>query len=184
MSEHAKRKNARALLARSGYSAGGHLSPTISDGIKKAIHEHEAALHHGKPETRLKLKSGGCAEGYAPGGRLDKAPRKGKGKASTKVNVIVAPQAPAPHPMGLPPMGAPPAAAPPMVHPAAPPMAGPPGGMPLGAPPAGVPQLPMKPPGLKKGGKAPKMTGSAGNGVGRLEKAEAEERRTTPEKDG
>ena len=194
MSEHAKRKNARAMLARSGYSSGGHLSPTISDGIKKAIHEHEEHLHPDAKPTRVKLKSGGCAEGYAPGGRLDKAPRKGKGKANTKINVIVAPQgggAPPPHPMPMPSMGPPPSAgAPPSPHPA-PPMAGPPAGgmpggqMPGGAPPGAAPQIPMNPPGLKRGGKAgPKMSGGAGNGVSRMEKAEAEKRRTTPEKDG
>lgn len=170
MSEHKKRANARKMLSRAGYKAGGHFKSSPADKredehmIQHAISEHESALHKGQPKTRLKLADGGIAEGAAPRSRAD---RKGRGK--TVVNVIVGGQSqpkpvPVPVPVGGPP--APPAM--PMVPPGA------------GAGPAGPGGPMMPPPGAnaggryKRGGKVKTMTGfeaGAGGGMGRLEKA-------------
>lgn len=92
---------------------------------------------------------------------------KGKGKATT-VNVIVAPQS-----GGQP--GASVSAMPPGAGPGAGPMPPPPSAAPA---PAMPPRPPMPAPGgaaipMRKRGGAVKLTGGAGGGTGRLEKAEA-----------
>ena len=185
MAEHEKRKNARALLTKSGYSKlGGHLTKRpdeIADKheISEGIHQHEGARHKGQPKTRLKLRDGGNCEGMAAGGRSDRKPRgaKGKGKkGGTTVNVIVAHPHPKPVPVPVPvgagagPGGPPPPGMPPGAGPGGPPMPPPDGGgPPMGAKKGGRV-------GLKKGGKAKgkfpvKMEFGAGGGLGRLEKA-------------
>lgn len=182
MSEHSRRKKARDVLTRSGYSAGGHLGRKSDEGegkheieesVKKGIAQHEAHDHKGEKRTRIHLRDGGVADGYASGGRPDKKPRGKKGK--TEVNVMVAGQQP---PQKVPVPVPVPAPHPPMAGPG-----GPPPGMPPGAPPPGMgampPGMPQKPPGmLKAGGRAgPKFEGGAGGGMGRLEKAEHEKHR-------
>ena len=161
--------------------------------IREGVHEHEGALHPGKPKTKLKLADGGCADGGRSHRRMDRAHRAaggrsghmGKGKGS-HVNVIVAPgQGPArPVPVPVPAAGV---GGPPM--PPRPPMMGapgmPPGGP--GMPPPGMGGAPgMMPPGIRRaGGRAgrreggrnllpplPKtMVAGGHSGEGRLEKA-------------
>lgn len=150
--EHGHAKKAREMLSKAGYKAGGHFGAKEMKGIAdEAVHEHEAHDHPGKPRT--KLKDGGAVEGFASGGRAHKSSR---GKASTKINILVAPgHGSAPQPgMPMPPAAAPPHPMPPqgapMPPPGAPPMGAPPmgGGMPPGAPMMG------KPP-MRRGGKVP-----------------------------
>jgi hypothetical protein len=126
--------------------------------VNLGVHEHEGAMHPGKPKTKLKLADGGCADGGRSRRRMDRAHRAmggrsghmGRGKGS-HVNVIVAPgQGPArPVPVPVPAAGA---GGPPML-PSRPPM-GPPvmaGGMPPGVVPgAGAPG--MMPPGIRRAG--------------------------------
>lgn len=117
--------------------------------IRKAFTEHDAQLHGGK-KTRLKLASGGAAEGEQGHRRLDRGGRKG----ASHVNVIVAPGAGG---------GQQPAMAPrpvPVPVPVRPPMGGPtPGAMGPGGPPGMPPGMPpglaarpgMGPPGVPPG---------------------------------
>lgn len=162
------RKKARAMLNRAGVKVGGHLKHEKSkigkDIAEEAVSEHEGHLHKGEPKTKLKLKSGGMADGGAGSKRLDKGSRKG-----TTVNVIVAP-----HP-SAPPMMPPPGAMPPRPMPMpSPQMAGPPPGMPMG----GAPMAPAGMPGMKTGGAARRaaggkllgMTAGSASGEGRLQK--------------
>ncbi len=158
------RKRARDLLTRSGYRAGGHLgrADDAEDRamISRAMKEHDSQLHPGH-HTKLKLSSGGLADGGTPSMRADKGSR-GKGKAPTKINILIAhpggdgagagaaPSA-MPMPPPRPPMPALPPPRPPMPNPAPP--GGPPGGGmgPMAAAPMGVGApggVPPRPPGL------------------------------------
>lgn len=180
--EQHKRKRAREMLTKAGYKSGGHLAhpdePQDKALIKREV--KASALRH-------KLKDGGMAMGGAPKHRSD---RKGRGKAHTTVNVVVAGQHPKPQPVPVPvPVGGP------GPQGAAPPGAGPGGpGGPMPPPGAGAP-----PPGFKRGGRTPKedsqrdekggmpaghfkkggktkgypIKDGAGGGEGRLQKAKA-----------
>lgn len=136
MSERHKRKNAREMLSKAGYPSGGHFK--TEKMIGEAVHEHEGALHPGKPKTKLKYASGGSVLGMAPAHHAHK-PRGHKGGKKghhTTVNVVVgAGKQPVPVPV---PMGGPPP-----IGPGGPPG---PGAMPM--PPPG-----MMPPGAHKGGR-------------------------------
>lgn len=167
----AKRNSkAKELLSRGGYKSGGE----VKEKVKSGVHQHEKHLHKGNEETKLKLKSGGKAEGcsskemmgkYARGGAAKYASggaTKSK-KGGTTVNVVIAPsgqQQPQRVPVPMPPPGG-------GMPPPRPPMGGPPpGAMPPGGPPGGMPPRPP----MKSGG-AVKMDAGAGGGLGRLEKA-------------
>ena len=143
------------------------MTPTAVKGIvKRGIHEHEEHMHRGSKDTRIKLASGGEVTGDAAKTRGDKKGRGGKGKANTKINIIVAPHPPggaAPAPM----MAAPPA---PMPHPPMPPA--PPPRPPMGMPPSGGMAGPMKTGGTVK------LTAASGSAKGREEKAEAESKQS------
>jgi len=191
VSEPSKRKKARHVLTRAGYKVGGHLDAKqdkreIDSEIRKAFTEHDNQLHGGK-KTRLRLKDGGCAEGGAPKSRAD---RKGRGKAHTTVNVVVAGSHPRPQPVPVPvPAGgsAPQGAMPPGAGPGGPipPGAGgpPPGGFKKGgrtrSPKIDSQRLSLKaqvPPGhFKRGGKSKgyPIKDGAGGGEGRLQKAKS-----------
>lgn len=195
MAEHEKRKRARALLARSGYGAGGHLTKRPEQLASK--HEITDAVH----ASRTRLRDGGVAGGLAHGGRADRKPRgkhKGKGHHTT-VNVVVGghdkPPMPIPIPVGAGPGGPP--GAPPMPPPPPDPSMG------AGPPPPGMPPMPGQArggrTGYKKGGAVkvdserdkikgmpagqfkrggsvktkPVIDDGAGGGLGRLEKATA-----------
>jgi hypothetical protein len=100
---------ARAMLARSGYAAGGKVTPEVT-APKAAKFARGGAMSSGanvKPRQMMEdFKSS------AP--RLDKMARGGRTKAKTTVNVIVAPQAQRqPMPATMPPMQPPPQGAPP-----------------------------------------------------------------------
>lgn len=186
MAESDKRKNGRALLNRTGYGskAGGHLSKhadkyATKHEIVDAVHEHEGNMHSGRKKTRLKLKDGGVAEGFAPKRRADRLARGGKAKkhGHTTVNVLVGgdhPSEPKPVPVPVPVPGGGAGGPPPMAGP-------PPGMMPPGAggPPPGMPPPGAKKGGriehnaLKRGGRAKGFEAGSGGGLGRLEKAEA-----------
>jgi hypothetical protein len=121
---------------------------------------------HGLAAMRKKRARGGKVAGEAPKPRLDRRARGGKvnGKG-VKINVIVAPQGGGAAPMGPPPGAAPPpptAIRPPPPNPMVGAMSGP------GAQPAPMPS-PMR----KDGGRVPHLTGGAGGGEGRIEKAKA-----------
>ena len=118
--------------------------------IKRAIAMHDKQEHKGEHTDLSKLKKGGhvkrASGGRIPGGVIGKM-KKGKGKAHTNVNVVVAP----PHPAqgaGMPAMPAMPAPMPRVPVPTPMPAAGAPGMPPAGGPP-GVPPIPMR----KKGGR-------------------------------
>lgn len=154
MAEHTRRKNARAKLNKMGYAVGGHVKGDKKVATK-AVREHEDGLHDGK-HAKLKLKTGGVAEGNEPKHRADRMSRGGKSKGHkgghTTVNVVVAGQHPKPVPVPVPkPVPVPVAAGPGAGGPPPEPMPMPPG------------QDPNAPPmGLKRGGRAKRAdSGSA-----------------------
>jgi hypothetical protein len=168
--ESSRRKNARSLLVKSGYRAGGSLSAREDAAadkkmIEKAVHEHERQDHPGKPLSRLHLAAGGPVDGDTPPARGDRGSRGGKGKGAPRnhIAIIVAP------PGGGAPAGAagggnPGVAGPPPMPPPHPPMAGPPPGMPPGAggmPPPGM----MPPPGAMGPPGMPPRPGMPGPGM-------------------
>src|SRR6185312_11045455 len=141
-------------------------SENVRVGTADAETPEAAEDDHGLAAWRKKRARGGKVDGSAPKTRLDRRARGGKvnGKG-TKINIIIAPQgggAPAGAPQMLPP-GPPPGAMPPPM--ARPPIA-PPG-------PPGIPPQPMPGPMRKDGGRVPHLTGGAGGGEGRMEKAKA-----------
>ena len=134
--EH-KVQRSRVSDMTKGYASGGNIGAAIDHRLLKA--------DGGKPRA-LKL------DGKKSGMRLDRFARGGKvkkGKGSTHVNVVVAPQGghppPPPFPALMPPVGGTPSLPPGM--PPHPPMM-PPGAMPPGMG-AGMPGLP---PGIRKSG--------------------------------
>ena len=146
--------------------------------IAKAVHEHEANDHPGKPKTKLRLKRGGNVKGKKPSMRLDKRARGGRmahkhGKPSVAV-VVNSGDTQMAHQMGMQQgaqLGAKAAAAK-MAMAGRPPM--PPGGPAANVappPPQGprpMPNGPM-PAGLKRGGAV--MEAGSASGLGRLEKS-------------
>lgn len=179
MSEHSKRKKARAMLSKAGYAkVGGHLSHP-DEAQDKALIKREVKAS----ALRNKLKDGGCAEGGMTKSRAD---RKGRGKGHTTVNVVVAGQHPKPQPVPVPvPAGGPAPKAP--VAPAG--LTGPGGPMPpdAGGPPPGQFKKGGRPRAakdrdnkggmpaghFKRGGKTKgyPLTDGSGSGEGRLQKA-------------
>lgn len=182
-----RHERARDMISRTGntFKTGGALCDDMAEDkrmISKAVHEHESAMHSGKPMTKLKFKSGGAVDGEAAKSHLAKRARGGSTpKKSTHVNVIVAPQGGGMHPPMMPP-------AQPMAPPH-PPMAPPPGGgqpmmppRPPMAPPGagGMPPPGMRPPGTMKRGGGVQKTSEEGvpsesllqaNKGGRIERA-------------
>lgn len=161
---------AKAYLSRCGYKKGG----AVKEDVKKGVHEHEKHLHKGEKETKLKLKSGGRAEGRKAEAHLGKYARGGATKAKkggTTVNVVIAPsgqQSPQKVPVPVPAPGGG------GMPPPRPPMGGPPPGGAMMPPPGGG-GMPPHPP-MKRGGAIKKigmvkMEAGAGGGLGRLEKA-------------
>jgi hypothetical protein len=175
--------------------SGGRANDEAQDKrmVERAISQHESHDHAGEPKTKLKLKTGGRAEGGPAKMRLDRPGRKKggrtKGGGHTKVNVIIAPQG-----GGAPGAGAGPA----MMPPPHPPVVLPPG-PPPGGPPVMPPRPPMGPPvgagapmgmphkaggrvGRKDGGKVESIIDDgAGSGEGRLEKIRAYGKKPTGE---
>lgn len=150
-----------AKLARIKRADGGR-TDAAQDArmVGKGIHQHDTQLHPGK-HTKVKLKTGGPVAGAKVKPRLDRPGRaaggraafakggKTKGKGSTHVNVIVAPQGGGEKPgmaSGLPP----PPGGGGVPHPPPPPMPPPPGaGGPGMPPPGGGPMaggMPPRPP--------------------------------------
>lgn len=151
MAEHTRRKAARAKLSKMGYAqVGGHMKDHPDEAEDKKLIKKEVA------KARIKLKSGGAAEGNEPKPRADRMSRGGKSKGHkgghTTVNVVVAGQHPKPVPVPVPkPVPVPVAAGPGAGGPPPEPMPMPPG------------QDPNAPPmGLKRGGRAKRAdSGSA-----------------------
>jgi hypothetical protein len=186
MVERAGRAAAEDLVRRTGYDGTGD---EASDRalVRTGVGQHEAALHPGRPRTRLRFRDGGYDGGVAQGhegpGRYDQRRRRSHddGRAP-RVNIMIStpqhpgagqqpmgaalprPAAPPPPPPGPPPMG--PGGAPMMppgmggmpagMPPGLPPRPGLPSGMPPrpGMPPGPMPGMPMRPPGMRDGGRA------------------------------
>lgn len=125
--------------------------------IKRAMAMHDKQEHKGEHTDLSKLKKGGKVHHRADGGRIPGGVigkmKKGKGKAHTNVNVIVAPPRPDDK-TAMPPAGAAPSALPRVPVPMPMPAAGAVPGMPPvgGAP--GMPQMPMR----KRGGRVDNLT--------------------------
>jgi hypothetical protein len=180
MAERPGRVAAEDLVRRTGYA---DTADEASDRalVRTGVGQHEEHMHAGRPRTRLRFRNGGYDGGIAQGhegpSRYDQRPRRHQddGRAP-KVNIMIS----APHHGGADmgqPMGARPAAAPPPTPPGPPPMGpgGPPmmppgpmppgmGGLPPGMPagmpprpgmpPGPMPGMPLRPPGLRNGGRA------------------------------
>lgn len=151
MAEHTRRKAARAKLSKMGYAqVGGHMKDHPDEAEDKKLIKKEVA------KARIKLKTGGAAEGDEPKHRADRMSRGGKSKGHkgghTTVNVVVAGQHPKPVPVPVPkPVPVP-------VDPNA--IAA--GGPPPGAGPMPPGQDPNAPPlGLKRGGRAKRADGGS-----------------------
>lgn len=146
--------------------------PSAANDVRSGVAQHERAMHPSKTPTKLKLASGGVAEGAPACARMDRAPRArggkaGKGKKATHVNVVVnAGQQTPDMPLGGLAAGAPPGLPPgPPVMPPPPPIPPKPMGPMLGGPPMGGPMpMPMR----ARGGKV--YDAGAYSGEGRLEK--------------
>lgn len=185
MMHHLRQKHnerARHVLRRTGYSGGGKTMPESDDSEDKAlvragVHAHERNMHGGEPETNIKFKSGGHVGGRHVLKRLDKQSRGGKAKhKGHTTNVVIAMPHPQPRPVPVPvPVGG--GAKPPMGGPGGPPPGAPPPGPGMGAGPTalpgGIPGMGVKPPGMKRGGKAYPIDDGAGGGNARLEKIAA-----------
>lgn len=177
--------NAKRLCR--GYKTGGDVKQD-KVLVKKAVTEHENALHSGK-HAKLRLKAGGNVTGKQPadrpdrrarggkigtvvinvktGGQDDQAKEKAAAQAGLQKGVQMGAQmaaskmagGPPPGPAGGPPPGPGPGG------PSGPMMPPPPMGAGPGAPPPMVPRA--------RGGKVPHLTAGAGSGLGRIEKANA-----------
>lgn len=90
MSLHHKARKDHERFARR--RAGGAMKSDEAQDkkmIAKAVHEHEAHDHPGKPKTKLRLKRGGNVKGKMPAERLDKRARGGRLKGKPSVTVVV-----------------------------------------------------------------------------------------------
>ena len=207
--ERAGRVAAEDLVRRTGYDGTGD---EASDRalVRTGVGQHEAAMHPGRPRTRLRFRNGGYDGGIAQGhegpSRYDQRRRRShdEGRAP-RVNIVIstpqhgdaggmgqqpmggAPPRPAapPLPPGPPPMG--PGGAPMMPPGALPPgMGGMPPGMPPrpGMPPGPMPGMPMRPPGMRDGGRAELDTARYGRrwvpGLGDEDTDEINKSRGTP----
>jgi len=208
MAERPGRVAAEDLIRRTGYDGTGD---EVSDRalVRTGIGQHEAAMHPGRPRTRLRFRNGGYDGGIAQGhegpSRYDQRPRRhhDDGRAP-KVNIMISsphhgdagamgqpprPGAPPPPPPGPPPMGA---GGPPMMPPGAlpPGMGGMPPGMPPrpGMPAGPMPGMPMRPPGMRNGGRAELDTARYGRkwvpGLGDEDTDEINKSRGTPAREG
>ena len=179
--ERAGRVAAEDPVRRTGYDGTGD---EASDRalVRTGVGQHEAAMHPGRPRTRLRFRNGGYDGGIAQGhegpSRYDQRRRRShdEGRAP-RVNIVIStPQHGDAGGMGQQPMGgAPPRPAAPPLPPGPPPMGpggapmmpppgmgglppGMPPGMPMGArggmPPGAMPGMPMRPPGMRNGGRA------------------------------
>ncbi len=177
-----KSARVKRVVEGAGYRVGGALNAAADRAqdmamVAKGVHQHEAKMHKGEKETKLRLKHGGMADGGMAPDRLDQRGRSGakdgKHSGKTQVNIAVVPH-PA-GPPGAPPPGPPPGPPPPVAGPPPrppmmpPPMMGGPGMMPPGMMPPGAPPPNAMPPRpmIKRGGRPRRqMGGGMGMGTG------------------
>jgi len=178
MAERPGRMAARRIAHSAGYSLGGRLARANGGAaddledqgyVTRGVHQHEAAMHKGKPKTKLHFRDGGSTAGEMSPPRADRGSRRPKDHAGPKINILVAPHGQNGAGAGAGPAGEPPRPPmPPQPPPMPPPGAGPPrpmmpgGGMPMGAgmPMGGPPMgLPPRPPGMNRGGRIRRQMG-------------------------